>query len=262
MAEDQADRAVQCECGKWVVARRKRGRLYRAVSRALNPMSLLNREKKPGEDAAPQGDQADSMSAGESSVEAARPGKRIHLDKSLIVIAPPDGARGRDWSVLISKHVMSGETDEATAYAYTRQAKEAHDGGRHAEAFDLFEAGRDCYGECCHTLTERVTKEGSPATIERNERVLGDLERCMYNFAVLVCATRVPTEQGMGRGRSGETRMLFEELALAARILSRPNEFWVPTVVFTRNKEQLISEIGRCFERYEMKLSDFLKPRK
>ncbi|NOZ21745.1 MAG: hypothetical protein GXP25_11750 [Planctomycetes bacterium] len=248
--EDQADRAVQCECGKWVVARRDRGRFYRAVSHALNPMALLGREKKAAKDAV--------FEEPEPEPESVHAGNHIHLDKSLLVIAPPDGIQGKDWSGLISKHVMSGEVDEATAYAYTRQAKEAHDDGRHAEALDLFETGRDCYGQYCHVLTQRVTEEGTPATTDQNERTLGDLERCMYNFAVLICATRLPTEDAAGRQSSRDRRMLFEELALAARILSRPKEFWNCTVVFSRNKEQLLNEIGRCFERYEMKLSDFL----
>ena len=76
----------------------------------------------------------------------------------------------------------------------------------------------------------------------------------MYNFAVLVCETRMANAED----NRGNVRLLLEELALAAKILQRPKGFWKSGVVFERNKEQLVDRISACFERYELKLSDFL----
>jgi len=105
-------------------------------------------------------------------------------------------------------------------------------------------------------LVERATA-GGPEQAGENEKVLADLEKCMYNFAVLICQTRIPAAGEPVRAR-GMTRLLLEELALAAKILQRPSGFWKCGVVFQRNKEQLVAAISECFERYELDLADFV----
>lgn len=254
VSRDMADTAMRCECGKWVVARETRGRIQRAVSRALRPIefgkSVLGIGRKETEP-------SDRPSQERDAAPAIDSGRMVRFDKSFLVIAPPEEGKDSDWAGLISKHVMTGKADEATAYAYTRQGKEAHDKGEYAETLALFETARDCYGQHCQALTRQLTQADGAAPPANSEKLLSDLEKSMYNFAVLICATRIPLRHESASGK-GKTRLLLEELALAAKILKRPKGFWECTVVFARNKERLVSEIDECFARYGLVLTDFL----